>query len=159
MSSQTDVLAKLKARKEASDLQAAATSAPTLAPPLTPTLTKIEVEEKTFNIYKASMQAFRIIRPDGKVIHVLNGQLITDNPIDIEYLDAQIALGKLRLRPAEQVTSTDLDPIAALKAKLKEEARQEILAETASSSATAKLAPASTSDLVDTSAMSDSVSS
>ena len=135
MPTPTDLLANLKANKEASP----------------------EGEEKVFNVYKSTMQSHKIIRDDGKIIHVLNHQYITSDPADIEFLDTEIKAGFPYLSPAEQLTSTDLDPMSALKAKMKEEARQEILAETADSeSKQAKLAPASTSTLASLSAGSNS---
>ena len=136
MPTPTDLLANFKASKEASP----------------------EAEEKVFNVYKSTLQSHKIIRGDGKVIHVLNHQYITSDSADIEFLDAEIEAGFPYLSPAKEVTSTDLDPMSALKAKMKEEARQEILAETADSeSKQAKLAPASTSALASLSAGSNSV--
>lgn len=79
-------------------------------------------EEKVFNIYRSTMQAHKLIRPDGKVIHVTNFQYVTDDKLDIAYLDNEISLGFPYLKAAEQVTSTDLDPVAAFRKQIAEEA-------------------------------------
>lgn len=79
-------------------------------------------KEKVFNIYRSTMQAHKLIRPDGKVIHVTNFQYVTDDKLDIAYLDNEISLGFPYLKAAEQVTSTDLDPVAAFRKQIAEEA-------------------------------------
>lgn len=113
-------------------------------------------EKKIFNVYKSTLQSHKIIRSDGKVLAVVNFQFITDDEKDIEFLDAEIAAGFPYLSKPEQLTSDDLDPMAKLRAKMKEEARQEILAETAdSTSRQAKLKPASTAALAALSADSN----
>ena len=116
-----------------------------------------EEEEKTFNVYTSTMQSHKIMRNDGKTINVVQGQYITDDPKDIEFLDAEIKAGFPYLSEAETVTSTDLDPMAKLRAQMKEEARKEILAETKDSTSTqVKLKPASTAALAALSAGSNS---
>lgn len=86
-------------------------------------------EEKTYQVYKSSMQAHKIPMPSGKVLHVTEFQLVTANQKEIEFLDAEIEEGFPYLRKVDSITSTELDPIANLRAKMKEELRLELQAE------------------------------
>jgi len=113
---------------------------------------KVIKQEKVFNIYKSTMRNHKLIRQDGKAIHVINGELVTADKKDIEYLDAEIEAGFPYLKPAEQITSTELDPMASLRAKMKDEARLELLAEQVKADkdmgfSKSKVIPASTVDL------------
>ena len=112
------------------------------------TLPTTKEEEKTFNVYKSTMASHKLVTSTGKVLSIVDYQLITNNAEDIEFLDAEVKAGFPFLSKAEQVTSTELDPMAKLRAKMKEEARQEILAETKDSNyEAAKAKPASTATL------------
>ena len=115
--------------------------------------------ESTYNVYESTMQSHKLVRTDGKAISVIGGKIITNDKKDIEFLDAEIEAGLIYLRPATQVTSTDLDPMSKLRAQMKAEAREEILAETKdSTSEAAKVKPASTATLAALSAGSNSAS-
>lgn len=122
--------------------------------------TKTSATEKLFETYTSSLAAHKVIRPDGKVIHFIRGQLITDNAEDIAYLDEQIKKGALRwLTKGKAVTASDADPMAALRRKIEEDAIAKYIAaqkaageasgivETESSSDKPVLTPASTSAL------------
>lgn len=81
-------------------------------------MAQTEQNEKVFQVYKSSMQSHRVIMPNGKVLHVRKGKYITDNEDEIAFLDAEIKAGFKYLKKAEPMTSSDLDPMQALRKKL-----------------------------------------
>ena len=93
------------------------------------TNTKDNTAEKVFQVYKSSMQAHKMVMPKGRVIHIINFQYVTANMKEIAFLDEEIEEGFPYLRKLEPVTSAELDPMATLRAKIREEARVERIAE------------------------------
>jgi len=103
-----------------------------------------EAAEETFQTYRSGLENQKIIMQSGKTIHVRQHKYITKNPEEIEFLDYEISQGFPGLTKGEPVTTSDLDPMAALKKRM----RAEIMAEIdAGNSETQKLVPASTGDL------------
>jgi len=84
-------------------------------------------KEKQFQTYSSPKSSFRMMTPKGRRINFIKGKHITCIPEEIEYLDDEIAAGIRFITKGEPVTSEDLDPMAALKKRL----RAEILAEQA----------------------------
>lgn len=85
-------------------------------------------KETVYQTYRSSMQAHKIIMPKGKVLHVTKGKFVTCNQDEIDFLDAEIKAGFKYLKKGEPTTSAVADPMAAMKAKIKEEAIREYLA-------------------------------
>lgn len=128
-----------------------------------------KTEEQVFEVYQSSKQSHRIVTPTGKTLHVINYQLITNNAADIEFLDNEIKAGFPYLRKGKAVSASERDPMVRLRNQMKEEAMAELLgnqatakladsstalAATAAASATVK--PASSAMLASTAAKSDS---
>lgn len=85
-------------------------------------------KKTTYNVYKSSMQAHKLIMPCGKVLHVTKGKFVTCNQDEIDYIEAEIKAGFKYLKKEGTTTSATTDPLAAMKEKLKEEAIREYLA-------------------------------
>ena len=155
-------LEKLKA-KVIADAAATKVSAPPATPqapqaaPVTPTLP--EVKEEVFQFYKSTIDNQKIAMKSGKVLRITAGKYITKDPAEIEFLDYEISQGFPFLKKGEPVTSSDLDPMSALRKKI----YAEILAAQADgtlavpapvlgNTAQQAVVPASTSDLAPLSA-------
>jgi len=74
--------------------------------------------EKTFQTYKSSLPNQKIAMPNGKMIRITSHQYITDMEDEIEFLDNEIKLGFPYLTKTGEMTSTELDPMSALRAKI-----------------------------------------
>ena len=70
--------------------------------------------EKLYQSYKSSSPCIRMYTPCGVKIVFVNHTCLTDNPIALEYLDSEIALGNKYFTKGEMVTADALDPQAAL---------------------------------------------
>lgn len=103
-----------------------------------------KVEEKTYQTYKSGLENTKIIMQSGKVIHVRAHKYITCDAAEIEFLDNEIETGFPYLKKGEPVTTSDLDPMSALRKKIRAEVMAEI---DAGNSETQKVVPASSKDL------------
>lgn len=101
----------------------------------TTTETTAPEEEKLFQVYSSPRQSWKTITKTGRMIIFIEGQFITDNALDIEYLDEEVANGHPWLIKGAPVTSKEADPMARLKAKIIAEYEEEREAQ----AATAKL--------------------
>lgn len=123
------------------------------------------VVEKEFQVYKSSLPNQRIALPSGKLLRITSGKYITDRKDEIEFLDAEIEAGFPYLSKTGTVTSTELDPMAALRQRIIAEYVEQQAAgvkpevpepKLTDSTTPAKLSPASTAALAALSANSDS---
>ena len=90
-----------------------------------------EKQEKKYNIYYSLRGSMRMCCPSGKPIHFVGGKFVTDEKEAIEYLDAELAARNKFIyvkEGEERVTSTDLDPMAALRRKIIKEESKKIIA-------------------------------
>ena len=79
-----------------------------------------EPEEKEYHVYHCARDNMRMHTPDGQEIRFTHKRHITDNPKHIEYLDSEVEAGNIFISVDKEkpvVTSSDLDPMAALKRK------------------------------------------
>lgn len=81
-----------------------------------------ETPKEEYQTYLSSLQSHKLIRTDGKVLHVVGYKYITKDPEDIKYLDEEIAKGLIYIRKGDKVASSAADPMAALRKKIEEEA-------------------------------------
>lgn len=93
-------------------------------------------EEKTFQEYRSSRVAVRIITDKGIQCIFNNGRFFTDDPDVILFLDTQIKKAPmLGVTRGELVTSEDRDPnvaqFNAMKNEMREQLRAELMAELA----------------------------
>lgn len=172
-----DKLAALKKAKEVSP----AAVIPTSAPETTKTLSHIpgsplpaptpEPEEREYHVYYHTLKSCRMITREGRTISFVDGRYVTDVESEIAYLDEELALKNYQLSvvPGEEVmTTSQLDPMKALKkqfiAEYLEEEAAKAAAKTAgtlpeSSSTPQQLTPGSTRDTGVTAAGSVSLDS
>ena len=123
--------------------------------------------EKEFNVYKSSLPNQRIALPNGRLLRITSGKYITDKADEIAFLDAEIEAGFPYLAKNGTITSSDLDPMAALRSRIIAEyvaeqaagVKAAVPAPTLTPVETAKLVPASTSELGALSADSNSQTS
>lgn len=83
---------------------------------------KEDTVEKEFQVYKSSLPNQRIAMPGGKLISIVSGTYITDNEEEIAFLDKEVKAGFPYLQKGAAVTSSELDPMSALRAKIIAEA-------------------------------------
>ncbi len=112
------------------------------------------------NLFKSRMPNWVFIFPNGKRAVFSKGMYMTTDPKEIAHLNLEIELGHpaMYVDPNEVTVSLDrIDPVAALKGRLRQELLAEIAAEMAAATNPAndmgnseqgKLKPASTSDIV-----------
>ena len=75
---------------------------------------------KQFHQYFSARPKISITMPNGNRIYFQAGSYVTDNEIEIEFLDEQIKLGHPIIyvqKGKELITQEQLDPLAAVKAK------------------------------------------
>ena len=113
--------------------------------------------EKTFQTYKSSLPNQKIAMPNGKMIRITSHQYITDMEDEIAFLDNEIKLGFPYLTKSGEMTSTELDPMSALRAKIiAEYEADKVPAPVLGDVAKQELTPASTAALKNLSAGSNS---
>jgi hypothetical protein len=143
---------------EQAKVKLAVQKAPTSAP--TPNANK--VEEKVFQTYNSSLPNQRIPMPNGRLIAITAGQYITDKKDEIEFLDAEIEAGFPFLQKGATMTSSELDPMSALRTRIIAEAIASgavVAAPELTNTEPQKMVPASTSDLAAVAAGSSSQAS
>ena len=86
-------------------------------------------KETKYQVYTSSMQAHKLIMPCGKVLHVTEGKYVTCNEDEIAFIDNEIELGFKYLKKGGTTTSATADPMAAMKAKMKEQLKAEVIKE------------------------------
>lgn len=130
----SEMLAKMKAKQEAKTEALAPPLAPTPTPAIVPDPVPAE-PEKVFQCYRSSRQSMKMITTEGLKVTFVNYQHLTADPRVEAYLDNEIRLGFKDIVKASPMTSSDIDPMAALKKKHIEE----FLAEEAAKAAAAVL--------------------
>jgi len=77
-----------------------------------------QTNEVEYQTYQSTMKSHKMVTTAGKVLHFIDNKFVTNNEDDIAYLDAEIKAGFPYVRKGEVVTSSDLDPMAALRKKM-----------------------------------------
>jgi len=104
--------------KAASKVAAALAQTPDPDSSESPKTPKSTATEKVYQTYKSGMDNQRIVMPSGKIIRVTAHEYITDKQDEIDFLDAEIEAGFPYLSKSGEVTSSDLDPMSALRNKI-----------------------------------------
>ena len=118
-----------------------------------PEVEEPKLPEKIFQTYRSGLENQKVIMKCGRTLYIRQHKYITAKQDEIDFLDEEISLGFPGLKKGEPVTETDLDPMAALKKKMRAEIMKEI---DAGSSDVQKVVPASTQDLADLAGNSNS---
>ena len=96
------------------------TQIPTTAP-----VKPADSDEQEFQQFKSARASTRMVTPLGLRISFTNFQFLTQNQDAIDYLDAEIAGGLQGITKGSILTTSDLDPMEALRKTV----RAELLAE------------------------------
>ena len=117
-------------------------------------------------LYKCSVKSCSYIFKNGKAGYFIHGRYVTSLPNEIEELESEVSLGhpNIYIDIKELEVDTEADPLAGIKAKLRQEILDEIRAteliainpaRDMGESEKGKFKPASTTDIAATSAGGD----
>lgn len=127
------------------------------------------IKEVLYTVYRSSLSNHGIIMKSGKVLHVINHELITCDQEEIDFIEREIASGFPYLSKSGVINSQVRDPLMEFKAKIIQDYEAKKLAEAGlpvpvignsntGNQVAKSLSPASTAILAKLSAGSDSPS-
>lgn len=91
--------------------------------------TAADAPEEMFEVFSSSLRAHKIVTPEGKTLHFLNGKHMTKDVDDIAFLDEQVRKGSPYIRRGEAVPAKAADPMQKLRDQIRAEMAAELKAQ------------------------------